>query len=1022
VGGGVGGGLPTLVAVAGDKYEKSLTPERRDAEANYYVVELRDALTHVYNFDAHLVTYVIAGVWRQPRLKKMYRHLVDRPVTVSVFFCDIDHPDGVEWTDELAAAAIAKYEQLDILKTAGIYHTRGGLRIVQPLATPLPVPESEVYLRRWLHQLEAVGFKIDWSCKDWTRHFRLPNVRRDRKPYRSPYMNLDRMVPIELEPIQLAQAIDQGTGRGRAPRAQPHVVPAVIPWSTTVTPVWQPRVEKLAAAVRGVATEWHTLFLALAGAMLGKDVPYEHVPLLCRAISLATGADTRTASREAGARTTVERYLRGQAATGFSSLRKQWPAVAAALNEVLATGREAKLRAEARADAKAPAPLDPLHALAAFEDALRTAPHGVSIVTADSALGKLNAIVNVAGERAAKPYASPSARGVHAPPGSRTSIAMVNNVQAQAMADELRANGVPTQHVRGPLSFRDTDGTPTCKYHDVAKALVAGGQVMQKELCEGRGRDPCEYFKTCRARLGVDGPEDARVVVGSHAMIGPLDQVAGKTGLLVINDIPELLETQTITLDDLAMAANTVDVFAGAYGTALRPAVMALTAWVASLAPLYSTTTGVTAVNVGADAVLPEELEHALRAVELDQGTAVDCARAAPLQDKFGDSPPLMFFEVQRAKQLKTYAQKIGNASRVLQAVHRAIVHPEEFALQVVSKNDQRILRITGMRKRMAAALCRDGAAVVLAAGSTVPQVEVIAKIVGYDPPRRILRVADAAPITRTLLRTPAATRRRWSPGGRLVLDVSLVTAVRAIFDWAREDATTKRLVIVTFDTVALALEAAMAEADDPSITSRWLAAKQKTSALDQAREKLGPIVRTWLVGDAKPRELVIVAYGDATGMAAIRDVDALVTLGDPWSGPEASEATAAFLGDPSAHDAHAQATCRMHLERAHAGLQPFDRELPGRAMHVGDVLPGGIGWSTGAAEVRTHLAGRPRAEAAMPHDELVTLIASVGGVRAAARALGCPRNTLANYHSGRCSVPTDVAERLRLLADTLKG
>jgi len=983
------------------------------------VVELVDALTHTYLWDAHLVTYVIDGVWAQPRLLKDHRHMVDRPVTVSVFFCDIDLPDGVVWNDELVAEFKAKYDQLDILKTAGIYHTRGGLRIVQPLAKALPVPESEVYHRRWLLQLEAAGFQVDWACKDWTRLYRLPHVRRDGRPYRSPYVNLERMKRIELEPIPLAELIEHRTTRRRTAGALPHMVPAVIPWSTMVPPVWQPRVEKLAAAVRDVATEWHTLFLALAGAMLTMDVPYEHVPMLCRAISVATGSDSKTGSREAGARSTVERYLRGQAVTGFSRLRKHWPGVAAVLSEMLAPRREAKLRAEARADVRRPAPLDPKHALAAFEDALRSAPHGVSIVAADSALGKLNAIVNVAGERSAKPYASPTAIGAHAPPGSRTSICMANNVKAQAMVDELRANGIPTEFIRGPLSFRNDDGSPSCKLYDVAKPLVEGGQIMQKELCEGRGRDPCQYYSTCTARLGADGPEDARVVVGSHAMAGPLDTRAGKTGLFIIEEIPELLETQTITLDDLAIASNCVDIFVGAYGTALRPALMALTAWVASLAPLSNPTTAVVAVEAGADAILPEELDFALRAVELTSGTALDCAHAAPLQDKFGDAPPIMFHEIRHAIASKSYSQKIGNASRVLQAVHRAVVRPEDFALEVVSKNDERILSITGVKKRVVKAICRDGVAVILAAGSVVPQAPVIAKIVGYEPPLRLLRVADAAPIARTLLRTSAANRRRWAPAGKFVLDVPLVTALNAVLDWAREDDLTRRLAIVTFEAVALALQAALAGPHDTSISARWLAAGQYEPGLQQVFERLGPVLRSWIGREWQsetPRELVISHFGDAAGMAAIRDVDALVTLGDPWPGRGAPEASAAFLGDPGAHEARGEAECRSELELAHARLEPFDRTRSGRALHLGNVLPAGIGWSTGKVEIRQHLGGRPRAEVSMDSDELDAAIDHLGGLRAAARALGCPRSTLSNYRSGNMVLPGQLAERLRQL------
>jgi hypothetical protein len=1002
---------PTLVAV-GHKFAQGLSAKDRTAQGDYGVVELHDALTHEYKFDAHLVTYVIAGVSKQPRLLKDYRHLVDRPVTVSVFFCDVDNPSKARWTDELTAQAVERYGQLDILKTAGIYHTRSGLRIVQPLARPIPVSESELYHRRWLHQLEAAGFKVDWSCTDWTRHYRLPHVRRDKRQFLSPYINLDRMVPIELEPIIVPDAIPSRP-RARAARIQP----VIVPWSKELPPEWRPRVDLLARAVLEVPTEWHTLFLALAGALLSRGVPYEHVPLLCRAISVATGNDTRTDAREAGARTTVERYLQGQSFTGYTRLTTSWPSVAAVLADVLAIGREAELRSQAKAEVKAAPPLDPDQAIAAFEDALRQAPRGVSLVAAESGLGTLNAIVNVAAERAAKPYATPDARGVHAPAGSRTSISMANHAKAIAMADELRANGTPTRLVYGPLAARNADGTPKCHYFDVAKALVAGGQVMQKELCEGRGRDPCEFYKTCTARLGADGPEDARAVVGSHAMVGQLDKVAGLNGMLVLVGLPEMLDTPTITLEDLAIASNTIDVFVGAYGTALRPALMALTGWVASLAPLYTTTTAVAAVEAAQDIVLPEELAFALRSVELDTGTAVDCARAAPLQDKFGDSPPLMYFEVRRARMSTPYAQRLGNASRVLRALHRAVVRPDDFALQVVVHEDERVLRITGAKPQVVAALRREGPVVVIAHGSVEPQAEVIAKVVGYQPPTWRVRVADAVPIARTLLRTSAATRRRWSPAGKLVLDASLVTAVRAIADWAHEEPSTRRLAIVTFDAVALALEAALTDPTDLTIDERWRAAEQYAPALDQVRERLGPVLRSWMAGhDGTRRELVVARYGAAAGMAAIRDVDALVTLGDPWAGRAAAEASAAFLGDPGAHEVRGEADCRALLERTHAGLQPFERERPGRAMHVGDVLPAGIGWSQGKVDVRIHAGGRPRSQTAMSIDELNVAIAKLGGERAAARALGCSANALRNYRQEKANVPNHIAARIREL------
>jgi hypothetical protein len=50
-------------------------------------------------------------------------------------------------------------------------------------------------------------------------------------------------------------------------------------------------VDAVAAAVRAVDTEWHELFLAVAGALLEVGVEPEYVPALCGAISDATGAD-----------------------------------------------------------------------------------------------------------------------------------------------------------------------------------------------------------------------------------------------------------------------------------------------------------------------------------------------------------------------------------------------------------------------------------------------------------------------------------------------------------------------------------------------------------------------------------------------------------------------------------------------------------------------------------------------------------------------------------------------------------
>ncbi len=193
----------TLVAVAPNKFSKGFDGSGRTPALSFEVLELHDALTRDYPTDAHLVTYVVAGATRQPRINKGGLPFFKERVEVGVFFCDVDNPHHSHWNRELLHAAIEQYESLSVLQSAGIYHTEHGRRIVQPIEQPIPAAQVEPYLRRWLLQLEKAGLPVDWACRDWTRHFRLPNVRRSGYLYRSPYMHLERMHAIHLEPIEI---------------------------------------------------------------------------------------------------------------------------------------------------------------------------------------------------------------------------------------------------------------------------------------------------------------------------------------------------------------------------------------------------------------------------------------------------------------------------------------------------------------------------------------------------------------------------------------------------------------------------------------------------------------------------------------------------------------------------------------------------------------------------------------------------------------------------------------------------
>ena len=366
--------MTCLVAVAKNKFAKGFDGTDRKIRDSYEVLPVKEALERVYATDAHLVTYVVRGATKQPRINKSGLTHFDGIVETSVFFCDVDNQGHAEWNDQLTEVALQEYQSLPVLATAGVYHTAHGRRIVQPIAEPIPVGEVEPYLGRWLAQLEASGIPVDWACRDWTRHLRLPHVRRAGSDYRSPFVSLERMTPIAMEPI--VELVPEPTAFGPTVSRPVESAPSVpaIAWTVDVPELWHPRVVSIASAVRETVGNWHELFLALAGALLARGAPPEHIPSLVRAISLATAADTRVEDREQAARTTVQRHLVGSPVTGLATLRRRWPTVADAIEVALATGVRARLHAQIEEPEESPV-CSLAETTAALEDATRRAPY-----------------------------------------------------------------------------------------------------------------------------------------------------------------------------------------------------------------------------------------------------------------------------------------------------------------------------------------------------------------------------------------------------------------------------------------------------------------------------------------------------------------------------------------------------------------------------------------------------------------------------------------------------------------------
>jgi hypothetical protein len=402
-----------------------------------------------------------------------------------------------------------------------------------------------------------------------------------------------------------------------------------------------------------------------------------------------------------------------------------------------------------------------------------------------------------------------------------------------------------------------------------------------------------------------------------------------------------------------------------------------------------------------AEADAPLEPVEALRqaAPAADAAELVAGVRDSLPEERLSRAPPLRRADVYVAKRSVSYAHQLGNASRVVGTLHRALTTGDRAVMRVEHRNESAALVITTISPDLTGALKRPGSVVVMDANAAL-HLHVFERIVGYAPRFHAFAAADGAPVARTLLRCRNATRRGWLQRGDLLLEAA-VPALRAALAWAAEQPECRRLGVITMRVVRLHLEAAWRpDAIPPPELS--------ASSVEQAREVLGPALRAW------KGEISFGHYGAVRGLNAMADVDALITLGDPWPNVGDARNDATFLALEASWEERLEAACRAELEQAHGRLRVVRRTRPARSLHVGSMLPSGYGWTAGSVEIRTMMPGPGRADTAMALPELLDHVEALGGIRAAARALQRGHSTFVNYCAGRRPVPPGVADALR--------
>lgn len=971
--------------------------------AAYELTSIEDLFARRYPTEAHCVMYglLVDGepLARMPRITKgsvdMLRAEGFEPA-LRTLVVDVDTPEHIPWTPELLDEFRALWASAKgPLATCGMHTSPKGYRLIQPLDRWLSVEEGERVLHALIADLVAVGcHRSAWEAKDWTRNSRTPHhVRRaSRQRVEAGWMDLSRMQAVDL-PIPAATPT---TPRRALRRGVSKVVE--MPTFATGLPVDWPatRVASLAEAVLAANGSWHELFLTLAGALMERGLDGAFVPAVVEAVSRATGADDRVSDRVTSARSTVARRLRGDGVAGVAALRAKWPAVADVLEEVTAGGAEARVRAQlARTGPELVTAAEATDRLVgAIENAF-----GPTAIAASPGAGKTEAVL-----RRARRLPILEDR---AAPGSR--IALTAPTNELALQVFVRAEG-RAMRLFGPLSHVGPGGAYTCIHRDAAEPLVAGGQSLRRLFCEPSGDEPCERQGRCRAERGWEGDDRAPLVLAPHALLAQASTVVGKRGTLVVDEPDPIVETHTLSVDAISQAIRHLDDFKPFYARRIAPALHALRAWALAASPDDSSMSVERAVRAGSASVDAEVLDAVIDPQSEDlEGEVVFAALSALGDEPRSDAPPIAKNIAALCRRNRARAAGVGAASRVMLLVYRALSVPAGTrapTIRVHESSGERSVTITGANRRLAEALRRDAPVILLDAHAAL-HVGTIAAVTGQRPALVEIALADGAPIERTVLACPSATRSRWLPRGVLDFDAGIVGAIRSAIAWACES-DLRSLVVVSWHAITLCVVAATASTLTPELVAEGQRLRISRPQLERARALLGPILAAF------EGEIHTAYFGNLKGLDHLRGMDALVTLGDPRPnlGTERERSEWAEIDPEGRLDALAAA----ELDQAHGRLRTVHRTRPARALHVGVVVP--ASWVGRDVWIRRLASGRPRPAAAMSAHDFAAVRSALGvSVRDLARSLSLSHETVRRYESGDRAIPEAVARAVLALA-----
>ena len=205
-------------------------------------MEFREAFHRAWDQDAHFVCHEVPGEEVQYALTKGMLGLLRKAggdVQVTMLAVDLDRiPDhdpwaGPEQLDEALGELAGSLAHQPLLVPTVLYGTLGGLRLVYLLVKPVPADEAEP-LYRGLHSLLKPllpkGLKVDESCINWDRCFRMPDVYREGKG-RTPDYLLQSVALDERQTLDPAMVPQIGPKASSAPGGVAEVLDIPMPLS-----------------------------------------------------------------------------------------------------------------------------------------------------------------------------------------------------------------------------------------------------------------------------------------------------------------------------------------------------------------------------------------------------------------------------------------------------------------------------------------------------------------------------------------------------------------------------------------------------------------------------------------------------------------------------------------------------------------------------------------------------------------------------------------------------------------------